>query len=258
MPGESRSSSGNRARHLGLALPSDRGGVRNCVLRAVCLAILWSSPVLEAGATNVLTERFGDPNEASSGWVGFEFEPRISLPLPIASSSRDVVGLSTGMGFTFMSGPKDGVGVDIAYHYWPVSSGMKQGLDDLLRQTTWNALRTGNGTWGMEVLQLGMHVRSAAPGVLRERAWLEMGVSLYRIDPNISGYSGDAGLFTVMAPPLGLTSHVGGSFTAGAELYGGPRVRVGLDATYHLVMCDDSYVKNLQVFTLGARSRFRW
>lgn len=244
MPGSCRSSSDSSPRRQWL--------------RVICLALFSLLLSSEAEATNVLTDWDDDPRKPTAGRRAFEIGATFSLPLPVAGASREVIGLNTGMSFTMKSGPSDGVGVGIAYHYLPISASMKRAFDTRLRESTWETLRTGDGTWGMEMVQYSFHVRAAGPGASGRWVWLQAGASLYRIDPNISGYSGDAGFFSVVAPPLALTSHVGGSFAVGADLFGGRRARLGVDATFHWVACEGSYGENLQVILLGANARFGW
>jgi hypothetical protein len=184
--------------------------------------------------------------------------PTFSLPLPAAIANRDEIGLSLGLSFTGKSSPMVGVGVDIAYHYWPVSTEFKQEFNEVLGVMTWNTLKLGGGTWGLQVVQLGGHVRVAAPTTRSVRPWLQVGASAYSVNPNTSGYSGDAGFFRVTASPLRPTWHVGCSVAVGTDLFGGPRARMGLDATYHFVNASERPGQDLQIFTLGAHSLFGW
>ncbi len=256
MRGPFTSLSVSSARGTGHARQANPVLARSRVRRTVFLCLLALSPPRVAQASNVVTDQAGPPGERAQGWYGFDIGPTFSLPLPAGSANRDEIGLDVGLSFTAKENPIVGVGADIAYHYWPVSAEFKQKFNELLRKELLNTLKLGGGTWGQQVVQFGMHIRVAAPAARGARAWLQVGVSSYRVDPNTSGYSGDAGFFTVTAPPLRGTLQFGYSVAGGADLFGGPRARMGLDATYHFVDCRDRYGENLQVLTLGAHALF--
>jgi len=205
----------------------------------------------------VITDPWHRPDEGTKPWYGFEVGPTFSLPLPAASANRDVIGLDAGLSFTAMDSPTFGIGASIAYHYWPVSTETKRTFNKSLRRTL-HTVELGEGTWGLQVVQLGGHLRVAAPTDRSVRPWLQLGLSVYRVDPNTSGYPGDAGFFAVVAPPLERTHHPGCAVAVGADLFGGRPTRVGLDATYHVVGCNDRFGENLQVFTLGAHVLLGW
>jgi hypothetical protein len=204
----------------------------------------------------VITDQARRPGEPSHGWQGFEIGPTYSLPLPAASANRDEIGLDAGLSFTAKTGPIVGIGASISYHYWPASAELKQRFNEYLRAKTWNILKLGGGTWGLQVVQAGGHIRVARPTPRGARPWLQVGASVYHVDPNTSGYRGEAGFFTVTAPPLKRTQHLGYSVTVGADVLGGRSARIGLDAAYHFVECRDRYGENLRVFTLGIHAFF--
>jgi len=258
MRGPSASSSVSSARGTGHVRRTDRGLARSRVLRAVLLCLLALIPLRESEAAKVTTDEPERPDERSKGWYGFEVGPTFSLPLPAASANRDVIGLDAGLSCTGKTSPILGIGASIAYHYWPVSTKTKREFNETLGD-----LELGEGTWGLQVVQVGGHVRVAAPTTRNLRPWVQVGLSVYRVDPNTSGYSGNAGFFTVVAPPLDRTHHVGYSVVVGADLLGGRSARMGLDATYHFVDCndrfgDDRFGESLQVFTLGAHLLLGW
>jgi hypothetical protein len=228
------------------------------VLRAVLLCLLALIPLRASEAAKVTTDQLERPDDRSKGWYGFEIGPTFSLPLPAASANRDVIGLDAGLSCTGKTSPILGIGASIAYHYWPVSAESKREFNEILREVTLNTLKLGEGTWGLQVVQVGGHVRVAAPTTRKLRPWVQVGLSVYRVDPNTSGYSGNAGFFTVVAPPLDRTHHLGYSVAVGADLFGGTSARMGLDATYHFVECNDRYGESLQVFTLGAHLLLGW
>jgi hypothetical protein len=195
---------------------------------------------------------------SAQGWYVFEVSPTVSLPLPAASANRDEIGLGAGLSFTAKTSPIVGIGANIGYYYWPVSAGFKQQFNELLRDRTLHTLELGPGTWGLQVIQFGGHIRIGTPGSRCARPWLRVVPSVYRVDPNTSCYSGDAGFFTVVAPPLKRTLHFGCSVGAGADLFSGPHSRMGLDANYHFVNSCSRYGEDLHVFMLGAHAIFGW
>jgi hypothetical protein len=259
MRGASASSSVSSAPGTGYARRTNRGLARSRVHRAILLCLLALIPVRESEAAKVTPDQPQRPDERSKGWYGFEVGPTFSLPLPAASANRDVIGLDAGLSCTGKTSPILGIGASIAYHYWPVSTKTKREFNETLHH-----LELGGGTWGLQVVQVGGHVRVAAPTTRSTRPWLQVGLSVYRVDPNTRGYSGNAGFFTVVAPPLDPTHHLGYSVAVGADLFGGPSARMGLDATYHFVDCindrfgDDHFSESLQVFTLGAHLLLGW
>lgn len=230
------------------------------ILRRAATVMLLASTMLlllrDAYATNLLTDAPNTPRGEVVRWQGFELGPMLSLPLPIAGASREQGGLSAGLSFTVKTEQSGGFGADVAYHYWPVSPKMKQAFDSYLRAGSLNILRTGAGTWELDVIQYGFHVQHRLPGVLPTQPWLRVGVNVYRVDPNISGYSGDAGLFTVVAGPLRTTNHLGGSLGVGSTLLTRRSTRFGLDAQYHWLPLEGLYGDDLHVLSLGAHARF--
>lgn len=226
------------------------------LLPALCLSLiaLMRPVVIDAQALADQRAPLGSPPPDGYRFV---VSPAVSMPLAVGSANRDQIGLDLGLS---VSGPDGGahstIGVDVAYHYWPVSAEFKRAFNDHLRSETLNTLMLGDGTWGLRVLQFGVHVRVASPAVSSAWPWLRIGVGVYRVDPYTEGYRGDAGFFTVNVPPLERTEHPGTSIAVGTDAIGGRRVRMGVDATYHFVSCSDTYAKNLHVFALGVHGSF--
>ncbi len=251
----SSSSSASSPRGSGRARRPKRAPARSHILRAAVLGLLTLIPLRAAEAITVTYDR---PGEHPLGWYGVEIGPTFSLPLPAASANRDVIGLDAGLSITAKPSRMVGLGVDVAYHYWPASAEFKQKFNDFLGEKTWNTLMLGGDAWGLQVVEYGGHVRIAAPDTYRVRPWLQVGAGLYKVDPHTSGYSGDAGFFWVIARPLPRTEHFGSSVTIGGDLFSARHARMGLDATYHYVGCRDTYGDDLRIFTLGAHVLFGW
>src|SRR5262245_31481676 len=259
MRGPSASSFTSSAHRAWHPLRANRILARSLVLRTVISCLLALIPLRAIAASSATTDQAGQPDEPPRGTHGIEIGPTFSMPLPVGSANHDQLGLDAGLSCTWSTeNPYLGLGVDFAYHYWPVSAEFKQEFNHILRAETWQTLQLGGGAWGLQVIEFGLHLRVAPPMARGARPWLQVGAGTYHVDPNTSGYSGDAGFFTVTAPPLERTQHLGGSVAVGAELFDGRYARVGLRGTYHVVDCSRRYGKDLQVFTLGAHALFAW
>ena len=221
---------------------------------SLCLAGLPSGRV-SAAASLVNNWKPGAP-DTTAIWHGFEIGPTFSMPIPAGSASPDELGMDVGLSFTTMGNPFLGIGVDVAYHYWPVSSEFKDSFNDILRPGTFNTLELGGTTWRPSALQLTGHLKLAAPPDRAWIPWLQAGAGLYHVDPNIAGYRGDAGFFTITIGPLNSTSHLGYYFSTGVDFPTWPRTRLGLVGSYHRVMCADRYGSDLGIFSVGGHLLF--
>lgn len=255
MRGTCTSSFASSARGTGHARRANRG-LSSARMRMGYFCLLALIVQHAAGVSNAIADQTQSPGESSKSWYGLEIGPTFSLPVPAASASRSEIGLDVGLSCTAKTAPMLGVGVTFSYHYWPVSGEFKTEFNEFLGRQTLETLKLGGGTWGLQVVQFGVHFRVAAPSTRNVRPWLQVGLSTYGVDPNISGYSGDAGFFTVTAPPMKRTQSTGFSGAVGIDLLGGHPARMGLDATYHYVNCSEFYGQDLQVFTLGAHALF--
>ncbi len=221
---------------------------------SLCLSALPFT--LECQAANVLTNPDNSPPDTTQHWYGFELGPAVSIPIPDGSASRDESGLDAGLSFTGNRNRNMGFGLDVAYHYWPVSGDYKDTFNELLRRETWNTLQLGGTGWRLNARQLTAHVKLTALADRTWRPWLQAGVGFYQLDPNTTGYSGNAGFFGVRIGSLKRTTHPGYNITAGAEVRGGPRTRLGLNASYHRVRCRQAYGSELEVFSVGCHVFF--
>lgn len=254
MRGSFTSPFANSARGTGDGSRASRVLWRSHVLRTVFLCLLALIHLRAAMASGVTTDQARPQSESPQGWYGPEISTTVSLPLPAGSANRDEIGLGAGLSFTGKTSPIVSIGANIGYYYWPVSAGFKQQFNEFLRDQLFNTLVLGAGTWGLQVVQVGGQIRVGTPGGRGARPWLQVVPSVYRVDPNTSGYSGDAGFFTVVAAPLERTLHLGCSVGAGADLFNGPHSRMGLDANYHFVNSSSRYGEDLHVFMLGAHA----
>ncbi len=221
---------------------------------SLCLGDLPSAR--ECHATNVLTNPNKSSPDTTNHWHGFELGPTFALPIPAASASRDESGMDAVVSFTAKRSHDMGVGLDVAYHYWPVSDEFKDKFNELLRQGTLNTLQLGGTGWRLNARQITAHVKLAAPRDRVLRAWLQAGAGLYQVDPNTTGYSGDAGFFTVRIGRLKRSTYPGYYFTAGVDVRNGPGTRLGFNASYHRVRCRNGYGSELGVFSVGGHALF--
>ncbi|MFN8588837.1 MAG: hypothetical protein U0704_13670 [Candidatus Eisenbacteria bacterium] len=180
-----------------------------------------------------------------------------ALPLPYATANRSVSGLDVGLSATVLENASAGMGFDYAYHYWPVNDAFKRAVSTDLRNSTLTAVEFGPGTWGLQVVQMTGHLAIESPALAGRTVWLRVGGGVYRVDPNTTGYSGDAGFFIVNMPPLKRTFHRGAYVMAGGDVFGVGPMRVGLDALYHHAWTRNSWLADLDVWSVGAHARFR-
>lgn len=229
--------------------------VRRAVLAlGCCLAALFSAS--ESRAVSVVVDE--KPNAADANLDRFRFEvgPTFSMPLPTASANRDVPGLDAGLQVTMMQDRYFGLGAGFAYHYWPVSTEFKEGFSQLLRNGTLNILELGGSTWDLNVYQWTLHFKGVARNRSAVTPWLQPGVGSYRVDPNVSGYSGDAGFFSVKAGPLPPKTFFGYYVAAGTDVRVGPHASLGIFGIYHRVGTKKDLGADLEVFSLGVHAPF--
>lgn len=249
---ESRSSGSGRRPLRGL------GVSRHVLLLMASMALCALGAARPALAARTISGELAPRDSSSRSIYGFEIGPTFSVPLMTSSMNRLEPGAEAGLSATLLVAPRVGVGVDVAYHYWPVSRAFKKRFNDYLRMGTWNTLELGGETWGLQVLEYGGHIRLQASEMHGVRSWAAVGLHSFHVDPNMSGYTGDAGFFWVSVPAPRPTDHLGYSVSAGADLFGGRHARMGLHTTYYFVNCSDKYVSDLKVFTAGAHLSFGW
>jgi hypothetical protein len=224
------------------------------VVRTALLCLLAWMPSRPAGAWGLAART----EEHGSNWYGIEIGPTVSLPMPVASANRDEIGLDVGVSCTAKTERSSGIGLNFAYHYWPVAAEFKQQFNHFLGNQSFRMLELGGGAWGLQVLEFSGHVRVAGSALEGARPWLQIGLGVYHIDPHTTGLIVNAGSTSARVPPLGSSTQPGFSVAAGADPFGTPHARMGANATYHFVWCENRYGENLQVFTLGVHAIFAW
>jgi hypothetical protein len=232
----------------------------NSRVRLLILAGLLASSCIAttAGASDwiqLATADITGPPDTSSVPHSLEFGAQFAIPLPAADIASTVIGLETGVSLTEMMGPRVGIGLDLAYHYWPASSEFKDKFNTLLRYETLNILELGGTTWHLSAFQVTGHFRFVAP-VERVRPWLKLGAGVYVVDPHITGYHGDAGFFFVDARPFPRKVLPGGCAGIGVDLVNTGRMRFGLDASYDRVWAKDVYGSDFDAFSVGGHLLF--
>ena len=228
-----------------------RRGVLARVLACLCLA----TTAIAGQPIQVVTADITGPPDTSSvpHWV--EFGAQFAIPLPTADIASTELGFKTGLSLTDMMSPGVGVGLDLAYHYWPASSEFKDKFNTRLRYETFNTLELGGTTWRLSALQMTGHFKFVAP-VDRVRPWLQFGVGTYLVDPHVSGYHGDAGFFFVDAKPFPTKFVAGGSAGIGVDLVNTGSMRFGLDASYDHLWSKEAYGSDFDAFTVGGHLLF--
>ena len=195
------------------------------------------------------------PPDTSSVPHWLEFGAQFGIPLPAADIASTELGFKTGASLTEMLSPGVGVGLDLAYHYWPASSEFKDKFSTLLRYETLNTLELGGTTWRLSAVQMTGHLKFVAP-VERMRPWLQIGAGAYVVDPHVSGYHGDAGFFFVDAGPFPRKVVTGGCAGVGVDLVNNGSMRFGLDVSYDHLWSKDTYGSDFDAFAIGGHLLF--
>lgn len=232
----------------------------------VRLALLISSLILCAPPTardvsaatvaSTWRELPADSTDSTDGWHDFEFGPTFSVPIPAEGASKDELGMNVGLSGTLRHDSHFGVGLDVAYHYWPVSGEFKKEFNQLLYEQTLSALQLGGTTWRLNVIQLTGHAKAAATIGRLVHASLQAGAGVYLVDPNTTGYSGDAGFFSIEAGPLKRSTELGFYLETGVDFRCGPHMSLGLVGTYHHVSSNYTFGSDLGIFSVGAHALF--
>ena len=214
--------------------------------------------VTTAGAgepIQIATADITGPREESSVPHWLELGAHFAVPLPAADMSSTELGLETGMSLTDMMSPGVGVGLELAYHYWPASSEFKDRFNRRLRDETWNILELGGTTWHLSAFSTTGHFKFVVP-VDRLMPWLKIGGGVYVVDPHVTGYHGDAGFFFVDAGPFPRKVVPGACGSIGVDLVNTGSMRFGLDASYEHLVTAHSYGSNFEALAVGGHLLF--
>jgi hypothetical protein len=179
---------------------------------------------------------------ASAQAQRFDLGPQLALPVAGAQVGHAELGIGGGLTFTAMHDDVQGFGVDVVYHYWPVSSEFKDDFDVLLGRL-WQKIDAD--TWAFSALQTTIHVKVVAPMHGRFSPWVQAGAGVYRIDRNLNG-----------ATVLRVTYDPGGYGTLGFDVPVSARTKLGLDATYHHLWSETDLGSDFGAFEIGAHVLF--
>src|SRR5438128_1086560 len=92
------------------------------------------------------------PVHAATNWLAV----RVAVPVP-AASVGDAQGIDAALTLTGMAGLHVGFGGDVAYQYWPASSGYTAAFDRYLRTARLASLTSP--TWAFTAIEATGHVK---------------------------------------------------------------------------------------------------
>lgn len=199
---------------------------------------------------------------AGTTWLGAQ------LQFPVAARDIGSTQLGAGVGVTVtqMQNAYVGVGADLAYHYWPASSGYEAAFDRYLRTERFETL--GGSDWALSVVQLTGHVRVVGPAGGRYVPWLQVGAGGYRLNLNLDQRWPANTYAQALGPGLSTIKLAPGGYVAlGVDVHSPSPLAFGADATLHYV---DSHQKSawgwggindmqdFSAFTVGAHVHFGW
>lgn len=170
-----------------------------------------------------------------------EYGPVLAFPLPSDDIASTQLGVGAGGTITLMDKTNAGIGLDVVYHYWPVSADFKNAMDAGLI-----FLKIDSDTWALSALQATMQVKFLLPRFAGVVPWCRLGAGYYRVDPNLE-FQGTR-LHPIDEPGF----NVGTGFDRAA----GPGMRIGLDATYHHLWTSDDFPSDIRVFSVGMHVLF--
>ena len=176
---------------------------------------------------------------ASAEFDSVEFGPRIAFPLPTRDAGNTELGLHAGLTMTVMRDSWFGVGLDVAYQYWPVSADYKAAFEEAV----W-LLVIEQPTWAFKDIQVAAHAKIAAPVDGWLVPWVRIGGGFHFVHPNFEGHEYDK------SPELGYF----GSF--GVDIKSTGNMKLGLEATYQRLLLDDFFGADFEAFTVGGRVLF--
>ncbi len=183
---------------------------------------------------------FTTPAEAGTTWLGAQ----LHFPTPAGDIGNTQLGVGAGVTITHMQNAYVGVGADLAYHYWPASSGYETAFNRYLMTERMEAL--AGSDWALSALQITGHVKLVVPAGERYAPWMRVGAGVYRLNLNLDQQWPAGTYATVEGPGLGNIKLVAGGYgSIGLDLQTSSRMVLGVNATLH-------YVR------MGERSAWGW
>lgn len=172
---------------------------------------------------------FATRAQAGSAWVGAE----LHLPVPARDIGDSQLGADAGLTLTAMTNRFVGVGVDVAYHYWPASSAYRDGFNRYLRTTRMESLVGSD--WALSALQTTAHLKFVVPVSNRCEPWVQVGAGFYRVNFNLDERR-PPGTFGWVEGVTNTTVDLGGYGGVGLDVRVSPRVTLGVGTKYHYVI----------------------
>lgn len=165
----------------------------------------------------------------------------LGFPIPTAEIGDHQLGIQGGLTASVYDTRNVGIGLDAAYHDWPVSPEFKAAFEREL----W-ILEIGSPTWNISALQTGGHVKLLVPSRSAWRSWLQLGAALYRVDPRLE----------LSGQKLDSKWEGGASATVGFDYEANPRMRLGLNAAYHHVWLKEYLGSDFDALEVGTHLLF--
>jgi hypothetical protein len=203
---------------------------------------------------------FTPPAEAATTWLGAQLD----FPVPASDVGNAQLGLGGGVTVTAMEYTYVGTGFDLAYHYWPASSGYEAAFDRYLRTERLEAL--AGSDWALSALQLTGHVKLVVPAGKRYVPWMQVGAGVYRLNLNLDQRWPADVYARALGPGLSTIRLVPGGYGAiGLDVHSSSPVVFGVDATLHYIASHQKSgwgwggindVQDFSAITVGAHAMF--
>jgi len=166
----------------------------------------------------------------------------LGFPLPTAEVGDHELGLHGGLTFTLFPPAQIGFGMDAVYHHWPVSPEFKTSVDRQLL----GLLKIDAPTWNISAIQTTAHFKLIAPLRAAFRPWLQCGAGIYLVNPRLE----------FMGDNLDSKFERGAYGSIGFDYAANPRLRIGLDASYHYVWMKDDMGSDFDAWEMGTHLLF--
>jgi hypothetical protein len=173
---------------------------------------------------------FAADSPDSRTWFG----PQVGMPLVTARVGSGLTGMDTGFTIDHMENEYFGVGLDVAYHYWPADDSYRASFERYLRRTYYQKLAAPQ--WAFTATQVTVHLKGVAPGFRGITPWGRVGAGLYVLSENVEepDYSGSNVLY-MGTPPDRNHEGYGGFVSVGFDFRRTRHTAWGVGGTYHYV-----------------------
>ena len=171
-----------------------------------------------------------------------EIGAQLAFPLPAGEVGDHQLGIHAGATANQFFHPNFGWGLDVAYQYWPVSPEFKTSYE----RRFYGLFKIGDPTWDISALQTTAHMKALAPLRTAYRPWAQLGAGFYIVDPRLE-FMGEK-LVTRLVP--------GAFISIGFDYDANPRLRLGLDASYHHLRLKQELGSDFNAFEVGTHLLF--